>query len=641
MYRDEKRMEFRNLVQGDKQTVAKYELRLAALAKYAPEVVVTQEDRCYRFEQGLRPEIERSLVVRIINFKTLVESAVQIEEVVIEDTKKREEKRKLTYIVGESSRLTKKGIGHSFSAGGGHLLHGGSSFRGNNRSTFGGPMGFNRGAIPRTCYNCGGTIDCPSQTMSFVGSAASGTRSQNSVGSSCRGTERGRGKGRGRGTGNRDSDHTVGGHMRRVGTQVVPICVISVIEARRLMLEGCEAYLAHVIDAEKVNPTLEEILEVFPDDLLGLPPHREVDFTIETLPRVAPISIAPYRIAPVELQELKKQLEEILKKGFVRPSSSLWGALVLFVKKKDETVGYFFYDPSEQKIFILRNAVFLGKGFPVDSRSDEVLLEESSEVPQQNVATSFEPLVPTNGVPILHRSTRESEHPRGSWKKDTLNDPGSILRKTYSLVAMAKSTRILLAIAAWYEYEIWQVEVKTAFLNGFVEEEIFINQLEGFTLVGEEQKCTRPDVAYALSLTSRYQACAREAHWSAVKIIVKYLKTTKDMFLIYGGGELILEDYSDASFQSDDDDAKSQSGCLFKLNGGVVAWKSSKQATTTDSTAEAQYIEASEADKEAVWMKNYIQELGLVLNIAEPVVIFCDNNGAIAQAKEPRSHHRS
>ena len=82
---------------------------------------------------------------------------------------------------------------------------------------------------------------------------------------------------------------------------------------------------------------------------------------------------------------------------------------------------------------------------------------------------------------------------------------------------------------------------------------------------------TRPDVAYALSVMSRYQACAREAHWSAVKTILKYLKRTKDMFLIYGSGELILEGYNDASLQSDDDDAKSQSGFVFKLNGGVVA----------------------------------------------------------------------
>ncbi|KAL0283100.1 UNVERIFIED_CONTAM: hypothetical protein Sradi_7240700, partial [Sesamum radiatum] len=65
-------------------------------------------------------------------------------------------------------------------------------------------------------------------------------------------------------------------------------------------------------------------------------------------------------------------------------------------------------------------------------------------------------------------------------------------------------------------------------------------------------QCTRPDVAYALSVTNRYQACASEAHWSAVKTILKYLKRTKDIFLIYSGRELILEGYNDTSFQSDD-----------------------------------------------------------------------------------------
>ncbi|KAL0458747.1 UNVERIFIED_CONTAM: Transposon Ty3-G Gag-Pol polyprotein [Sesamum latifolium] len=107
------------------------------------------------------------------------------------------------------------------------------------------------------------------------------------------------------------------------------------------MLEGCEAYLAHVIDTNKVNPMLEEIPvvrdfpEIFPDDLPGLPPHKKVDFAIETLPGVAPISIAPYRMTPVELQELKKQIEELLEKEFIQPSTSPWRAPVLFVKMKD------------------------------------------------------------------------------------------------------------------------------------------------------------------------------------------------------------------------------------------------------------------------------------------------------------------
>ncbi|KAL0286038.1 UNVERIFIED_CONTAM: Secreted RxLR effector protein [Sesamum radiatum] len=81
------------------------------------------------------------------------------------------------------------------------------------------------------------------------------------------------------------------------------------------------------------------------------------------------------------------------------------------------------------------------------------------------------------------------------------------------------------------------------------------------------------------------------------------MKKTKDTFLIYGGGELILEGYSNLSFQLDDDDAKSQSGFVFKLNGGVVAWKSSKQDITVDSTTKAEYIAVSKAAKDAVWMK--------------------------------------
>ncbi|KAL0448577.1 UNVERIFIED_CONTAM: hypothetical protein Slati_1414100 [Sesamum latifolium] len=101
------------------------------------------------------------------------------------------------------------------------------------------------------------------------------------------------------------------------------------------------------------------------------------------------------------------------------------------------------------------------------------------------------------------------------------------------------------------------------------------------------------------------------------------------MFLIYDSGELILEGYSDASFQSNDDDAKSQSSFLFKLNSGVVSWKSSKQATTADSTTEAEYIAALEAAKEAIWMKNYIQALGVVPSIFGLIVIFCDNNGVM------------
>ena len=75
--------------------------------------------------------------------------------------------------------------------------------------------------------------------------------------------------------------------------------------------------------------------DVFSEDLPGLPPDREVEFTIDLVPSIGPISKAPYRMAPTELKELKEQLQDLLDKGFIRPSASPWGALVLFVKKKD------------------------------------------------------------------------------------------------------------------------------------------------------------------------------------------------------------------------------------------------------------------------------------------------------------------
>ncbi|KAL0449028.1 UNVERIFIED_CONTAM: hypothetical protein Slati_1459200 [Sesamum latifolium] len=79
-----------------------------------------------------------------------------------------------------------------------------------------------------------------------------------------------------------------------------------------------------------------------------------------------------------------------------------------FVGYPKETAGYYFYDLFEQKVFISKNAVFLKKDFPTDSRCDEVLLEETSEAPHQNDATSFVAMVSTIGVPVLRRSTRES-----------------------------------------------------------------------------------------------------------------------------------------------------------------------------------------------------------------------------------------
>ncbi|CAL9000355.1 unnamed protein product, partial [Prunus brigantina] len=85
-------------------------------------------------------------------------------------------------------------------------------------------------------------------------------------------------------------------------------------------------------------PVVREFPDVFPENLPRLPPHWEIEFTIELIPGTYSISQAPYRMAPAELRELKTQLQELVDKGFIRPSFSFWGTSVLFVKKKDDTM---------------------------------------------------------------------------------------------------------------------------------------------------------------------------------------------------------------------------------------------------------------------------------------------------------------
>jgi hypothetical protein len=125
--------------------------------------------------------------------------------------------------------------------------------------------------------------------------------------------------------------------------RVIPNSIISVMTAGKLIRKGCPAWLSHVRELKKGSieltniPIVKEFPDVFPEELPGLPPIREIKVSIETLPGVNPIAQSLYRMAPIELAELNIQLQELLDKGFIRPSNSPWGALVLFVKKKDGT----------------------------------------------------------------------------------------------------------------------------------------------------------------------------------------------------------------------------------------------------------------------------------------------------------------
>nr|GFB90127.1 putative reverse transcriptase domain-containing protein [Tanacetum cinerariifolium] len=111
--------------------------------------------------------------------------------------------------------------------------------------------------------------------------------------------------------------------------------------ARKHIKNGCELFLAQVTKKEsKLKqfedvPVIQDFHEVFPKELPGLPPPKQVEFRIDLIPSAAPVACAPYRLTPFEMKELSDQLKELSKKGFIRPSSSPWGAPILFVKKKD------------------------------------------------------------------------------------------------------------------------------------------------------------------------------------------------------------------------------------------------------------------------------------------------------------------
>ncbi|KAJ9545518.1 hypothetical protein OSB04_025225 [Centaurea solstitialis] len=553
-----------------------------------------------------------------------------------------------------------------------------------------------------------------------------------------------------------------------------------------------------------------------------------------------------------------------------------------FVGYPKTTVGYYFYNPEENKVFVARNGKFLEEKFLSleNTRKDvdlQVVDEENTapivepEIQHSNVEPQSEPIEEVQ-TQDLRRSSRVRQEPDRylgflvSQDSGDLNEPTSygeavsgseseqwqeamkaemqsmydnqvweltdlpqhcravgrkwIFKKktdmdgnihtfkarlvakgftqthgidydeTFSQVAMLKSIKILMAISAYFNYEIWKMDVKTAFLNGKLTEDVYMEQPEGFEdpknpnkvckllksiyglkqasrswnlhfderikefgftkndilligndvptlqsvkswlskcfqmkdlgeaayilgikiyrnrskrLIGLSQStyidkilkkfrmdeskkgfipmqhgivlsktqcpvssqdqdkmksvpyasaigsimyamlCTRPDVAYSVSVTSRYQQNLGEPHWVAVKNILKYLRRTKEMFLVFGGSEdeISVTGYSDASFQTDRDDFRSQSGYVFTLNGGAISWKSSKQDTIADSTTEAEYIAASDAAKEAVWLRNFLSDLRVIASISRPIDIFCDNSGAVAQAKEPREHHKS
>nr|GEV80722.1 reverse transcriptase domain-containing protein [Tanacetum cinerariifolium] len=179
--------------------------------------------------------------------------------------------------------------------------------------------------------------------------------------------------------------------------------------------------------------------------------------------------------------------------------------------------------------------------------------------------------------------------------------------ETFSPVADIRAIRILIAIAAYYDYEIWQMDVKTTFLNGYLNEE---NSKRGSIPVQEKLRLSKSQGASTPAELKRMQ---NVPYALAVCFIMYAVRCTRP----------------DVAFVQN-----SQTGYVFVLNGGAVDWKSAKQSIFATSCAEAEYIAAFDASKEAVWVKKFIYGLGVVPTIKEPISMYCDNTGAIAIANE-------
>nr|GEU30090.1 retrotransposon protein, putative, Ty1-copia subclass [Tanacetum cinerariifolium] len=216
----------------------------------------------------------------------------------------------------------------------------------------------------------------------------------------------------------------------------------------------------------------------------------------------------------------------------------------IFIRYPKETMSYYFYFPPENKIIVARYAEFLEKNLLSQEVSGRVVeleeIQDKDTLPSKN----------TSEIPIEVEGFKPPQE---------------------EVIPVCRAIRILIAIAAFYDYDIWQMDVKTAFSNGYLNKDIYMVQFESFVDPNHPKKvlgsivyavkCTRPDATFAQNMTSRFQQNPGEPHWTAVKTILKYLRNTKDMFLVYGGNpeaELRVDCYCDVGFETNRDDTKSQ-----------------------------------------------------------------------------------
>ncbi|RVW84134.1 Retrovirus-related Pol polyprotein from transposon TNT 1-94 [Vitis vinifera] len=152
--------------------------------------------------------------------------------------------------------------------------------------------------------------------------------------------------------------------------------------------------------------------------------------------------------------------------------------------------------------------------------------------------------------------------------------------------------------------------------------------------------CTRPDLAFAVSVVSRFMSNPGKAHWEAVKWIMRYLKGSSSVCLVYGNGDVSsgLIGFTDSDHGGDLMKRRSLTCYIFTLFGCAINWRASLQPTVALSTTEAEYMSLTEGVKEGMWLNGFLGSLGL--NLSKPV-IYCDSQSALCLAKNPVYHERT
>ena len=145
-------------------------------------------------------------------------------------------------------------------------------------------------------------------------------------------------------------------------------------------------------------------------------------------------------------------------------------------------------------------------------------------------------------------------------------------------------------------------------------------------------QATRPDIAHAVGVVSRYNSDPKRIHWNAVKRIMRYLKATNTSELVYKRSDENLFVHCDSDWANDKQDLKSTTGYVFILSGAAVSWNSKKQPTVAASTTESEYMALFMATQEAVWLKGIYNEL---IPSSKPIPIYCDNKGAVDLSRNP------